>query len=567
MYYTSYNTADSLSVTRSFAADIFEALDCSISLCFSIMLRYNDFSSYGSIECKPLDFNDAESFERNYRAFHLLRKSIGIIPSASLETETYRKYVKAELSVRETNRLFDLRDTGKFKFTNRVERILFYARRKIASIMSASRLFDHDCGFGPGASLACRGENTHLLCKTATQPICSEELWPHLRAYLTKCNSFVASILGCDIDGPTSILHMSHVEFSSLTSVPKDFRSNRTIAIEPDGHIFFQKMIGNWIRDCLLSEGLDLNTRQTVHERLAQAGSLDNFLSTVDLEMASDMISTGLVRDLLPSYMFKMLDKSRTKKIWLPSLDIYKLEKFSSMGNGFTFELETLLFYGILYGCCVEADVKPIVRDSHNTNISVFGDDIICPQPVVTLLREVFQSVGFTINAEKTFTEGVFRESCGHHFFLGRHIKLFRIKELLTDDFKRIDAINRLRSRTLVGSFSDPMYKRATDRLERRIHMQNRRYGPFYSYSTVIWCSIYDRTYGTSLRNCQLFIEYPSIVPRKETRRFSGNATLAARIYTAGGPFSFSKRGTSSQIRLKNGHICHLDRTWGAWLT
>lgn len=90
----------------------------------------------------------------------------------------------------------------------------------------------------------------------------------------------------------------------------------------------------------------------------------------------------------------------------------FEYEKFSSMGNGFTFELETVIFYALARAC-----------GGSKACTHVFGDDIITESEVVPLLREVLDFCGFVVNEEKSFSSGSFRESCGHDYFDGVFVR------------------------------------------------------------------------------------------------------------------------------------------------
>jgi hypothetical protein len=89
--------------------------------------------------------------------------------------------------------------------------------------------------------------------------------------------------------------------------------------------------------------------------------------------------------------------------------------KFSSMGNGCTFGLESLIF-------------AAAARAVGSRDFCVYGDDIIIEtelyEPLVTLLS----ALGFTTNSEKSFNQGPFRESCGVDAYLGTDITPFYVR-------------------------------------------------------------------------------------------------------------------------------------------
>jgi hypothetical protein len=93
------------------------------------------------------------------------------------------------------------------------------------------------------------------------------------------------------------------------------------------------------------------------------------------------------------------------------------------MGNGFTFPLETLIFFSLAQACCESEDYE---------KVSVYGDDIIVPVYAVPLLTKVLTSCGFLVNASKSFSSGPFRESCGKDYLLGTDVRPCYIKDALS---------------------------------------------------------------------------------------------------------------------------------------
>jgi hypothetical protein len=127
-----------------------------------------------------------------------------------------------------------------------------------------------------------------------------------------------------------------------------------------------------------------------------------------------------LIINLLPFEWWSLLDDLRVKTTILPDGTLHELEMFSTMGNGFTFELESLLFYAITRVVCERSGIKG--------RISVYGDDIIAPVAVVRRLQRVFDYFGFTMNSKKTHSSGLFRESCGKHYYGGFDVSPFYIR-------------------------------------------------------------------------------------------------------------------------------------------
>lgn len=199
------------------------------------------------------------------------------------------------------------------------------------------------------------------------------------------------------------------VHGSRFSTVPKNNISRRPINIEPLGNILVQSSLGEGFRSTLKTAfSQDLDRLQTVHRKRIS----DLRIATIDLKNASDSISIDLCRFLLPKRIFKLVSEARSELIFGPDGQYHVPRKISSMGNGFTFELMTL----ILTALCRSIDC-----DS-----SVYGDDIIISADRANHLIECLEDVGFVVNPDKSFLSGPFRESCGGNYHAAEgYIKSF----------------------------------------------------------------------------------------------------------------------------------------------
>lgn len=204
------------------------------------------------------------------------------------------------------------------------------------------------------------------------------------------------------------------VSGSRITTVPKTAKVDRTIAIEPVMNVYLQLGVDRIIRKRLKRKwNIDLDT-QDVNQHLAESGSIDGAYATIDLAAASDTISLKICELLLPPAWYNLLCDLRSPSGEL--IGVTRLfDKISSMGNGFTFALESLIFAAI---------TRHVMRRLRNHGrIAVYGDDIIVPTPAARPLIECLQYCGFTTNIDKTFVSGPFRESCGTDWFLGYNVR------------------------------------------------------------------------------------------------------------------------------------------------
>lgn len=232
--------------------------------------------------------------------------------------------------------------------------------------------------------------------------------------------------------------------------VPKNYKTHRTIAAEPSMNMYVQKGIGSMLKRRLRRVGIDLS-RQDTNQDWALLGSVTGIVSTIDLSMASDTVSRGIVELLLPPDWLAAMETCRCPKGILPSGEVL-YRKFSSMGNAFTFELETLIFWALTRGVCE-------VVGADGRFVGVYGDDIVCPGRASPLLLEVLKECGFTPNEDKTFVDGPFRESCGKHYFSGFDVSPFYIRsqpKRLSDLFLLVNNLERWR-RQMIPLLSEDM--------------------------------------------------------------------------------------------------------------
>jgi len=203
--------------------------------------------------------------------------------------------------------------------------------------------------------------------------------------------------------------------------VPKTFSKLRTISMEPVTLQYFQqgvmKKLYSFIEDhSYLSRRIKLRD-QTQNQQMAKQGSIDNSLSTIDLKAASDSVSWDLVKAVFAGTpLLKWLYATRSKKTKLPTGEIIVLRKFAPMGSALCFPVECLIFAAVIEyvtqkWCRTGNRVKP--------NFSVFGDDLIVASELTHDVILALESIGFTVNRSKSFTDGPFRESCGGDYYEG----------------------------------------------------------------------------------------------------------------------------------------------------
>jgi hypothetical protein len=237
-------------------------------------------------------------------------------------------------------------------------------------------------------------------------------------------------------DELTYTLPYATAEGNRITFVPKDARTLRTIAIEPALNVALQLGIHSYIAGRLSVFGNPIDD-QGINQSLALKGSLTplgSSCATIDLSQASDSVSIELVRWLLPSEWFSLLDDFRCHTGSLRG-QVFSYEKFSSMGNGFTFALETLIFWAL---------ARAVNTVTGGDIASVYGDDIIISDGSALLLTEILGFCGFSVNSAKTYYHGPFRESCGADWHNGRRVTPQYIRKARLRSTDLYNLLNRL---------------------------------------------------------------------------------------------------------------------------
>jgi hypothetical protein len=222
-----------------------------------------------------------------------------------------------------------------------------------------------------------------------------------------------------------------------ITTVPKTAKTDRVIAIEPCMNMYVQKGIGAVIRQRLRRKGLELND-QAINQKLSQDGSASGMLATVDLSSASDTIAQKVVELLLPPNWYDALNLTRCHYGVGTDGTVIRYQKFSTMGNGFTFELESLIFWALCSAVVDNLSLK-------DKRIGVYGDDLIVSTYAYESLTYTLTRFGFTQNAKKSYATGPFRESCGKHWFNGRDVSPFYIREGIVDVTRELLVVNNFR--------------------------------------------------------------------------------------------------------------------------
>jgi hypothetical protein len=322
--------------------------------------------------------------------------------------------------------------------TSRIDHVLRSARKIISQILALppepKNLYYH---FGPGATQLNRQPSVHEYFKfTNSEFSGSKHAYEMFGDIIVRDKRFATKQL------------LEQTDFDLLTSVPKSYKARRTISLAPELNILAQLGIGSALanRICKLPY---LNIREGGQDRnrsLAREGSINGTYATIDLSSASDSLPLGLIRDLFVDYRFdnlfgwyRLFLASRLESFRYQD-STYSYSMIAPMGNGFTFPLETLVFFSIL-----KAYQQSLSLEGE---IYVYGDDIIVPTDFAMHAIEILHRFGFVINQDKSFTGGPFRESCGADYLSGVDIRPVYLRQTPDNVFDIFSLINRLRGRS-----------------------------------------------------------------------------------------------------------------------
>lgn len=441
--------------------DLLIALGTPRALSLLICKRYEAIAeNLHLFEVNPSDYVVAHPYWADAQAVAIFKKNLylkGIKTQDELHDECVEKFYLLEAVNAETNRtIISLKD---FKDVSLLER----ARRIINDVLGSTPPVDrYRPAFGKGSTFSLPACQSTIADKLDN----NIDATPHAAIYVQDCMIATPRLFPY-FENPLEI-----VGGNRFSSVPKDFRKRRPISVEPMFNMLLQKNIGDFIRFRLRRVGIDINSQQDFHKWILMNQA--DIYSTIDQSDASDRISTELVRALLPPEWFTYLNRIRSRKTKMTDDKWVELNKFASQGNGFIFELETLIFYSI-----AKAAIDYHTQDSVNCLVSAYGDDVIVPEQFFHAVVNAYERFGFKVNTEKSFHTGPFKESCGVDIFYGEDVRPVYLKEFsvgLAGFYEAANYVSRLARRHLSGVGYCKLYLRAWHRIVSCIS-EKRRYG------------------------------------------------------------------------------------------
>lgn len=251
----------------------------------------------------------------------------------------------------------------------------------------------------------------------------------------------------------------SHEPGSRLVAVPKTFAGPRLIAAEPSEHMWCQQSLlsyfatrsaRSWISRFVVFDD------QSQNQKMCIAGSVTGSLSTIDLSMASDCVTPDLVGNLFRTSPKLLLALRASRTLFVSQQLTHRvsetlvLKKFSTMGNAYTFPVESLAFLAIVLAAVLthrRKDVKLEAIEDLIGEVSVFGDDLIVPTDSREAICSALEMLHFKVNTGKSFWSGNFRESCGVDSFRGHDVTPVYYRQHYSGNAKSLSSVLATRNR------------------------------------------------------------------------------------------------------------------------
>lgn len=457
-----------------FASDSLNQEDYDI---ISYITRYRDYDTYEFLSeawglqdinglNKPIDGMNPtislslQELRSRYQLAALLKKFSGSDDDELAETHAKTKFILAEAACSSYNR-------GGYKKLLELENkpLLIYMRRFIHRVIGEMPLGSGILKWakhGPGANLDTLDTGiVDSLKKYESWPYSvTQDCYPYAKFMIETDQRWIGALqddyrrrykipkhypLNLEIFWERVLRIVGHNE---IRFVPKTRLTKRSIAIEPALNLMLQLAVDGYIRSRLKRFGIDLNS-QALNQELARQGSLDasdESLVTIDLSAASDTISLKICELVLPPLWYDFLFQLRSPFGVHKNGEVISYEKMSSMGNGSTFVLESLIFAAAIYAAGELTGLKP----QFGKNAAVYGDDLIFSKKITKDVIRALNLCGFDVNENKSFVDGKVRESCGTDWVHGLDIRPIFLRKKpkftpeLFNDYNRIQRLLEL---------------------------------------------------------------------------------------------------------------------------
>jgi len=372
-------------------------------------LRRNEqsFSSYKEFREEPFPSKwcvEPYRFKCMYQMENLFKRYIdSSVSSKQLETDCLQSFADFQSELRPP------------EISSVTYLVLRKARSIIKSILGEFSIteLNQNVRFGKRANVGVPYSNSYLDVKMETLTgSCDHKEW--FNQYLAE-DDLLRHI--CTGKSYKHALSSTPIDCLTATAVPKSWKSHRIVMPDTVLGACYSAALGDMVSDRLAKVGLNIRYLQSRHARIVRKASEHMKVVTLDMSKASDLFTAELVNRLLPRKWYNAAKFGRISNVKVGDQTLH-LRSFMAMGIGFTFPLQTLMFYAVLKSIALLVGKKG--------RISVYGDDCIYPTSMHKYVLSIFPKIGFRINQDKTFSDLPFRESCGEDSYKGVDVRPFQ---------------------------------------------------------------------------------------------------------------------------------------------
>lgn len=399
-----------------------EAIGSPRALTVSLLAQAGEWEQLLELECRPGDYEDVGNFADDYLITKILSKSSNLPLNIDVEAKARSAFYEAEAYNRATNERFSMTDAVDhpdwwWRCQKYLRRIMGPLDRK--ALDEVENLMRHGTGSVVGMH---------------------DELVPSKKYDMLPTVNEGLSDLADAIMGPTWTEYRSLgkppvvVEGNQFFTVPKDAKTLRGCAKGPSLSVYAQMGFGRYLVKRLKHFGCDLHDQgfnQFLASRAQEWG-----LATLDLKTASELGALVPYNMLMSDQWANALGRIREEATIMPPVygddgsvvegrRVVRLAKYSAMGNGFTFPLQTAVFISV---------VRSVVPPVEHGLTCAYGDDLILPQRYASAVIEALEYLGFKVNHKKSCLAGNFFESCGTDWFNGQNVRPFFLRRTPESD-------------------------------------------------------------------------------------------------------------------------------------
>ena len=250
-----------------------------------------------------------------------------------------------------------------------------------------------------------------------------------------------------------------------VISVPKTLKTPRIIAIEPSSVQYVQQGLLEVIMQNIHSgflNGFIGTESQEPNQLLAQRGSLDGSLATLDLSEASDRVSLKLAKTLMRNHPLseRAVLACRSERASVPGHGVIPLAKFASMGSALCFPFEAMVFLTIIFLGIEKEQGHRFTKKSELLDflgrVRVYGDDLIVPIEYVHTVVDSLEHFGAKVGLNKSFWNGKFRESCGKEYYEGQDVSIVKVRRMFPSRRQQVaEVVSLVELRNQMYSFGN----------------------------------------------------------------------------------------------------------------